>query len=123
MKNAIQAGPQIQGKMDRSRKPGLAIVHRSQSSSFDSAILARQSSENQKTLTAFLDADLDLSFTMLKLVKMARSVEFARSGIDRIRQALRIVRRFACRIEDAASQERIYRRAESLQRRLDLLNF
>jgi len=74
----------------------------------------------QKTLVDFLQADLDLCFTMLNTAQIASDPEHHRSALEKVRRGLCAVRRLGSGIEDPESWKTVYERADELERALEL---
>src|SRR5260370_9817045 len=70
----------------------------------------------QKTLVDFLQADLDLCFTMLNTAQMASDPDHYHSALENARGGLQVIRKLAGRIEDPESCKTVTVRAEELER-------
>jgi len=79
-------------------------------------IVTEQHGLAQKTLVDFLQADLDLCFTMLQTANIASDPAHARSAIARVREGLQAIRKLAGRIEDPQSWTAVNGRADELER-------
>ena len=75
---------------------------------------------DQKTLVDFLQADLDLCFTILNTAQLASEPEHHRSALEKVRRGLWEIRSLANRIEDPESSKAVYARADELERALEL---
>jgi hypothetical protein len=84
-----------------------------------SAALHRQHALAQKTLVDFLEADLDLCFTMLQTAVLASDPEHTRSAIQRVQLGLQAIRNLSGRIEDAQILTVVHGRADDLERTLE----
>jgi hypothetical protein len=73
----------------------------------------------QKTLIDFLQADLDLCFTMLKTARMASAPDHYHSALENARGGLQVIRKLAGRIEDPESWKTVNGRADELERVLE----
>src|SRR6266852_7275874 len=72
----------------------------------------------QKTLVDFLQADLDLCFTILKTAQMASDPGHYHSALENARGGLQVIRKLAGRIEDPESWKTVNGRADELERAL-----
>jgi hypothetical protein len=85
----------------------------------DSRALDEQHALAQKTLVDFLQADLDLCFTMLKTAELASDPQHTRSAIGRVRSGLQVIRNLSGRIENPETWTALNSRADELQRALE----
>ena len=81
-------------------------------------IVTEQHALAQKTLIDFLQADLDLCFTMLHTATIASDPAHTRSAIGRAREGLQVIRKLAGRIENPQSWTAVNGRADELERAL-----
>jgi hypothetical protein len=72
----------------------------------------------QKTLVDFLQADLDLCFTILKTAQIASDPDHYRSALESARGGLQVIRKLAGKIVDPESWKAVNRRADELERAL-----
>ena len=70
----------------------------------------------QKALVDFLNADLDLCFTILNTARMASCPGHQHSALENVRAGLQVIRKLAGRIEDPESWKTINGRADELER-------
>jgi hypothetical protein len=75
----------------------------------------------QKTLLDFLEADLDLCFTMLKTAELTSTPEHYHSALKHVGEGLLIIRRLSGRIEDPEAWKSVHERSDELER--DLVSF
>jgi hypothetical protein len=75
----------------------------------------------QKMLVDFLQADLDLCFTMLNTARMASESDHYHSALENARGGLQVIRKLAGRIEDPVSWKTINGRADQLESALESL--
>ena len=68
-----------------------------------SRALNEQNALSQKPLLDFLQADLDLCFTMLRTAQIASDPEHTRSAVEKVRRGLQVIRTLAGRIENPQS--------------------
>ena len=73
----------------------------------------------QKTLVDFLQADLDLCFTMLNTAQMASDPNHYHSALENARGGLQVIRKLAGRIEDPESWKTVNGRADELEKTLE----
>ncbi len=85
----------------------------------DSRALKEQHALAQKTLVDFLQADLDLCFTMLRTAELASDPEHTRSAIERVRSGLQVIRNLSGRIENPQTWTTINSRADELERAVE----
>jgi hypothetical protein len=83
-------------------------------------VLERLRTENQASLVAFLEVDLDLSDTILRTAEMATSPEHARMALERVHQSIRTIRRLGSHIKNPAALMKIQDRTEVVERRMNL---
>src|SRR5258708_36775594 len=72
----------------------------------------------QKTLVDFLQADLDLCFTILNTAHIASDPSHYRSALENARGGLQVIRKLAGRIENPESWKTVNGRADELERTL-----
>ena len=73
----------------------------------------------QKTLVDFLQADLDLCFTILNTAQMASDPDHYHSALENARGGLQVIRKLAGKIEDPESWKTVNGRADELERALE----
>lgn len=83
-----------------------------------SKTLNEQHALSQKTLVDFLQAGLDLCFTMLKTAQVAADPEHTRSAVEKVRRGLQVIGKLAGRIENPQSWTTVNGRADELERAL-----
>jgi len=86
----------------------------------ESRALNERHALSQKTLIDFLQADLDLCFTMLNTAHLASEPEHYHSALEKVRRGLWGIRSLGSRIEDPESWKTVYGRADELERALEL---
>ena len=85
----------------------------------DSRALNEQHALAQKTLVDFLQADLDLCFTMLKTAELASHAEHTRAALEKVRLGLQVIRTLSGRIENPQTWTTVNSRADELERALE----
>jgi hypothetical protein len=89
----------------------------------DSRRLNEQHTRSQETLVAFLQTDLDLSFTMLTAAQLdvgrTSDQEHYHAALNNVRQAVLTIRSLEGRIEDSKLLKNIHDRADELERELN----
>jgi hypothetical protein len=70
---------------------------------------------------AFLCIDLDLSSTILKTAEMATSLEHAYAALERVRQAIKVIRRLGGQLRDPDSRTKVHDRTNELESRMNSL--
>jgi len=85
----------------------------------DSKTLAEQHAQAQKTLVDFLQADLDLCFTMLNTAQISSDPEHILSALRHVTDGLLTVQRLAGGIEDQEAWKIVHERAEELDKKLE----
>src|SRR5713101_7813696 len=78
-----------------------------------------QQTLTQKTLVDFLQADLDLCFTILNTARIASDPGHYHSALENVRGGLTVIRKLAGRIEDPESSKTVRGRADELERVLE----
>jgi hypothetical protein len=90
----------------------------------DSRMLNEQHTRSQETLVAFLQTDLDLSFTMLTTAQLdvgrTSDQDHYHAALDNARKALLMIRSLEGRVEDPKSWKAIHDRTDELERELNL---
>jgi len=82
--------------------------------------VASQIAEN--ALIGFLQADLDLSFTMLQSAALTSDPEIVRNTLDKARSAVLVIRQLQGRIRNPKASKIIRDRADELERELSALS-
>jgi hypothetical protein len=91
-----------------SRMPTLAL-----------AVAERLVPETQQILIAFLQADLNLSATLLETAEVARSCAHVTSALTSARRGLQVIRHLVQKVDDPGALADIRARAEELEFRLE----
>lgn len=78
-----------------------------------------QQASTQEKLVDFLQADLELCFTMLNAARRASDPVHRHSTLERIRQGLRVIRNLSGRIEKPESWKTVNARADELEGELE----
>ena len=73
----------------------------------------------QKALIDFLQADLDLCFTILNTAQIASDPSHYRSALENARGGLQVIRKLAGKIEDPESWKTVNGRADELETALE----
>jgi hypothetical protein len=88
----------------------------------DSARLNDQHAKSQQALVAFLQTDLDLSFTMLTAAQLdvgrTSDQEHYHAALNNVRRAVLTIRSLEGRIEDSKLLKNIHDRTDELEREL-----
>jgi hypothetical protein len=85
----------------------------------DSKLHTEQHTLAQKTLVDFLQADLDLCFTMLKTSEIASDPQHTLSALRHVIEGLLTIRRLAGRIKDPEAWKAVHERADVLDKILE----
>jgi hypothetical protein len=81
--------------------------------------LESQHARSQKALIEFLQADLNVAFTILRTAELTSSAEHRTSALEKVRRVLQAVRTFQGRIEDPELWTIIHRRTDELAATLE----
>ena len=76
----------------------------------------------QKNLIDFLQADLELCFTMLNTAQITHDPEHRRSALDKVLAGIRVIRGLVVRIQDPQASQAVSGRADELERALQLFS-
>jgi hypothetical protein len=87
----------------------------------ESKALGEQRAKSQKALLDFLQTDLDIAFTMLRMVELTSNPEHYHSALGEIRQTVHAIRNLQGRIENPELWKTIHNRANELERTLESL--
>ena len=85
----------------------------------ESAELKRQRELAQRQLIDFLQADLDLAFTMLQTAEIASDPAHTRSALRHVSEALATIRQLLGRVEDPKAWKAIHEQANELEKELE----
>jgi hypothetical protein len=89
----------------------------------NSRSLKEQHARSQETLVAFLQTDLNLSFTMLTTAQLdvgrTSDQDHYHAALNNVRQALLVIRSLEGRIEDRKSWKAVHDRTDELERQLN----
>jgi hypothetical protein len=83
------------------------------------AVAERLVPETQQILIAFLQADLNLSATLLETAEVARSCAHVTSALTSARRGLQVIRHLVQKVDDPGALADIRARAEELEFRLE----
>jgi hypothetical protein len=84
-----------------------------------SKALQVQRALTQKTLVDFLQADLDLCFTILDTAHLASELDHYHSALENAHRGLQVIRKLAGRVEDSETSKTVNGRADELERALE----
>jgi len=76
-------------------------------------------SQTQKNLIDFLQADLELCFTMLNSAHITHDPEHRRSALDKVLAGIRVIRSLVVRIQDPQASQAVSGRVDELERALE----
>jgi hypothetical protein len=78
-----------------------------------------QQASTQKKLVDFLQADLELCFTMLNTARLASDPVHRHAALERVQQGLQVIRNLSGRIENPESWKTVNTRADEVERALE----